>query len=231
MLDGIDAAQQSKWATPALNKVATPTYNPALARKILAKAGFKKGSNGMLLTPKGKPFTVNLVTASPFTDFVSMTSQLSSMLHAVGINTTITVTSVANYSTKMEDGSFSLGVMWGPSGPNPFYTINPLLNTAYSAPIGKPAPDNIERYSNPKIQKLAAEYDASTSVAVHKSIIDQMGRIMATQLPIIGLLNRNAPNEFSSKTIAGWPTASNPYWDNAADVGPIVVLTRLYAKN
>ena len=98
-LDGIDAAQQSKWTTPALNHAAQSTYNPTRARAILAKAGLKKGANGMLLTPKGKPFTVNLVTASPFTDFVSMTSQLSSMLHAVGINTTITVTSVGNYIT------------------------------------------------------------------------------------------------------------------------------------
>lgn len=228
-LDGIDAAQSS-WSTPALNKKAAAVYRPKLAESILAKAGFKKGPNGMLLTPKGKPFTVNLVTASPFTDFVSMTSQLSSMLHAIGINTTITVTSVSNYSNKMEDGTFSMGVMWGPSGPNPFYTLNPLMNTEYSAAIGQPAPDNIERYSNPRVQQLANEYDASTSVAIHKSVIDQMANIMATQLPIIGLLNRNSPNEYSSATISGWPTASNPYWDNAADVGPIVVLTQLYAK-
>jgi len=105
-----------------------------------------------------------------------------------------------------------------------------LMNTEYSAPLGQPAPDNIERYSNPRVQQLANEYNASTSVAVHKSVIDQMANIMATQLPIIGLLNRNSPNEYSSATIAGWPTASNPYWDNAADVGPIVVLTQLYAK-
>ncbi len=228
-LDGIDAAQKS-WSTPALNKQAAAVYNPKAARSILAKAGFKKGPGGMWLTPKGKPFTVNLVTASPFTDFVSMTSQLSSMLHAVGINTTITVTSVSNYSNKMADGHFSLGVMWGPSGPNPFYTLNPLMNTEYSAPLGKPAPDNIERYSNPRIQALAAQYNGSTSVAVHKAVVHQMASIMATQLPVIGLLNRNSPNEFSSAHIAGWPSGPHPYWNNAADVGPIVVLTHLYAK-
>lgn len=229
-LDGIEATMQKKWATPALTKLATPTYSPAKAKALLLHHGFKKGPNGTLLTPKGKPFTVNLVVASSFTDFVTMSSQIKSMLGAIGIQATVNETSVSNFMNSIEDGKFDLGVMWGPSGPNPFYTLNPLLNTAYSAPVGKPAADNYERYSNPRIQTLAQQYERTTSVAVHKRVINQMGRILATQMPVIGLLNRNSPNEYSTAHIAGWPTKANPYWDNSSDVGPIVVLSRLWYK-
>lgn len=228
-LDGIEATMAKKWATPQLTAASQPTYNPKLARKILLKAGFKVGPNGMLNTPKGKPFTVTLLTTAPYTNLVTASSEVASNLKAIGINATVTEVSPSEYGLKMQDGQYSLGLMWGPTGPNPFFTLNEIMSTAYSAPIGRPASENVERYSNPQIAALSAQYNRTTNFVVHKKVVDELANIMRTQLPAIALLNKDAPNEYSTATIAGWPTGPHPYWDNNADA-PIVVLMHLYAK-
>jgi peptide/nickel transport system substrate-binding protein len=229
-LNAVGDSMAANWSTPALQKEYASQYNVAEAKKLLLSAGFKE-QNGKLLTPKGKPFTINMDVPAPFTDFVTMSSQIKSMLSAVGIQVTEDSASANEYLTRLETGEFQAGICWTPSGPNPYYTLNGLMNTSYSGPIGQAAAGmNYGRYANPAVQKLSAELNATENVNKQKQIIAQLGTIMATQLPVITLLNRNTPVEYSDARIAGWPTASNPYWNVSADVGPIVVLTHLYAK-
>lgn len=229
-LNGVGDSMAKNWSTPALQKKYTATYNPTKAKQMLLKAGFKMKGN-VMYTPKGKPFTLSEDVPAPFTDFVTMSSQIKSMLGAIGIQVTEDSVSSNEYLTKLETGNFQIGICWTPSGPNPYFTQNGLMNTSYSGPMGQAAAGmNYGRYSNSTVQKLAAQFNATENKSKQKAIIAQLGAIMATQLPVIDLLNRNSPVEYSSKNIAGWPTASNPYWNTSADVGPIVVLTNLYAK-
>ncbi len=227
-LNGIPKLMASEWSTPAEQKSAVAVYDPAAAKKMLLKAGFKMGSNGYLLTPQGKPFVINLVVASSFTDFVTDSSIVASDFKAIGIDASVEETSVANYLTKLEVGNFSAGISWSPSGPTPFYTLNPMMNTAYSAPIGKTATQNYGRFSDPEVQKLAIEYQDTNNPALQKTYDLQLAKIMQNELPDIPLLNRMSPNEYSTANIAGWPTSKDPYWSNSADGGPVVVLSRLY---
>ena len=229
-LNGINSSMAAKWSTPALQKKYRAVYNPTAAKAMLLKAGFKMGANGVLLTPRGKPFDVSIVEPSGATDYVTMASQISSELGAIGIHVTTDITSGSNYSIKLEKGNFWMGVRWTPFGPNPFYSLNPIMNTNYSAPYGHPASANFGRYANPAVQRVAQEFERSFTFAGQKRYIDQLGSIMAAQLPEIPLLNRVLPSAYSSLHIAGWPTKANPYWDTHTYNGPIVVLTRLYYK-
>ena len=229
-LNAVGNSMAGAWSTPALQRKYASRYNVAEAKKLLLSAGFKE-SGGTLLTPKGKPFVINMDVPAPFTDFVTMSSQIKSMLAAVGIQMNELSTSANEYLMRLETGDFQAGICWTPSGPNPYYTLNGLMNTSYSGPMGQAAAgQNYGRYSNPTVQKLSAEFNATENVAKQKQIIAELGAIMATQLPVITLLNRNSPVEYSDAKVGGWPTAANPYWNDSADVGPIVVLTHLYAK-
>ncbi len=227
-LNGIPKLMASQWSTPTEQKNAQAVYNPKLAKSLLLKAGFKMGKNGYLVTPQGHEFSMNLVVASPFTDFVTLSSIMASDFRAIGINASVEETSVSNYLTKLEVGNFSAGVCWSPSGPTPFYTLNQLMNTNYSAPIGKVATANYERFSDPAVETLARDYESTTNFAKQKVYDLELAKIMQREMPVIPLLNRMTPNEYSTAHIAGWPSPSHPYWDNSSDSGPIVVLNRLY---
>ena len=230
-LNGVNDSMAANWSPPALQAKFASKYNPALAKKMLLNAGFKVGKDGMLVTPKGTPFTIDMDVSAPFTDFVTMSSQIKQMLGQVGIQMNLDSTSANQYYTRLQLGQFQAAICWTPSGPNPFFTQNGLLNTSYAGPMGQPATGmNFMRYANPAVQKLAQEYYATENTGTQKQIIAQLGTILGTQLPVIALLNRNGPIEYSSKHIGGWPTAANPYWTASADSGPIVVLTRLYYK-
>ncbi len=230
-LDGIGSSMASNWATPALQNKYASRYNPAAAKAMLLHAGFKMGSGNVMLTPKGKPFTINLDVPAPFSDFVTMSSQIKAMLGQIGIQVNEDSTSANEYYTRLQTGAFQAGICWTPSGPNPFFTQNGIMNTQYGGPMGQAALGmNFGRYTNPQIQSLAAQFNATENVAKQKAIIAKLGGIMATQLPVIPLLNRNSPIEYSTAHIAGWATPAHPYWNNAAYGGPIVVLTHLYAK-
>ena len=230
-LNGVNNSMAANWSTPALQAKFASKYNPSAAKQLLLHAGFKLGKDGMFLTPKGTPFTINMDVSAPFTDFVTMSSQIKQMLGQVGIQMNLDSTSANQYYTRLQLGQFQAAICWTPSGPNPFFTQNGLLNTSYAGPMGQAAKGmNFMRYSNPTVQKLAQQYFATENVSKQKQVIEKLGTILGTDLPVIALLNRNGPIEYSSKHIGGWPTAANPYWNASADVGPIVVLTHLYYK-
>ncbi len=229
-LNGINSSMAAKWSTPALQHKYRAVYAPSVAKAMLLKAGFKLGSNGILTTPKGQPFNVSIVVPSGATDYVTMASQISQQLHNIGIGVTVDSTSGPNFATMLATGKFSLGIRWTAFGPNPFFTLNPLMNTNYSAPYGQPASANFGRYRNPAVQRLALNFERSFTITQQKRDLAAMGQIMAAQLPVIPLLNRVLPSEYSSSHVLGWPTKANPYWDTHAYGGPLVVLTRLYAK-
>jgi peptide/nickel transport system substrate-binding protein len=229
-LNGVGDSMATNWSTPAIQKKDSATFSPAGAKKMLLAAGFKM-SNGNLVTPQGKPFTIEMDVPAPWSDFVTMSSQIKSMLGTIGIQVTENSVSANEYLTELETGNFQMGLCWTPSGPNPYFTQNGLMNTNFGGPMGKPAIGmNYGRYSNPEVQKLSNEFNATQIPSKQKAIIAQLGQILSTQLPVINLLNRNTPVEYSSANITGWPTGSNPYWNNSSDSGPVVVLTHLHTK-
>ncbi|MFD1673950.1 ABC transporter substrate-binding protein [Alicyclobacillus fodiniaquatilis] len=229
-LDGIPDSLASQWGTTSLNKMFPATYNTSKAKNMLLKAGFKM-SGSKMMTPQGKPFTINMIVPAPFTDYVTLSNQIASMLGQIGITVNQQSISSSQYADDMAKGNFQMGVYWTPTGPNPFFVLNGLMNTQYGGPIGSTAlGSNYGRFANDQVQKLAQQFEGTENASTQKTIIDEMATIYAEQLPVIPLLNSDTTDEYSSKTIGGWPTKQNPYWDTNSYGGPVVVLTQLYQK-
>jgi peptide/nickel transport system substrate-binding protein len=227
---GVTQGMQSTWATPALEKQYPAVYNPSAAEKLLLKAGFKKGAGGMLMTPKGTPFTVTMDVPTPYTDFVALSEIIASDLHQIGINVQLQDHSGSVYSNDLNLGEFDMAVSQAPWGQTPFFTLYPIMSQQFSAPIGKYASNGaFGRYINASAEKLGAQYLLTNSIAKEVPLVRQMEQIFASQLPAIPLLYRNTPIEYSTQHIAGWPTAANPYWNmNHAN---LPVLVNLYWKS
>jgi len=186
-------------------------YNPAKAISILEHAGFKRGSDGIFATPSGQRLSFNTVNNGGFSDWVAAMQTIQQSLKAVGIE--IKPVNVA-YSTWQSDiftGKFDLGYYAETGGPSPYYEYRQWLYSANSAPIGTAAGSNFSRYNNPAADALINQYATTTSAVTQHSIIDQLQKIMLTDLPVIPVTESVQWFQYDTGSFSGWPTPTNPY--------------------
>jgi peptide/nickel transport system substrate-binding protein len=96
-------------------------------------------------------------------------------------------------------------------GPTPYYEMRQWLFSKNSAPEGKAAATNWERFSSPAVDTLLNSYGSTTSAATQHSIVSQLENVMVTQFPVIPVLEEVDWFQFNSKDFTGYPSASNPY--------------------
>jgi peptide/nickel transport system substrate-binding protein len=191
-------------------------YNPAKAISILEKAGFKRGANGIFVSPSGQPLSFNIVNNGGFSDWVAAVQTIQQSLKAIGIQITPENVADTTWSTYIYTGKFDLGYYAETGGPSPYYELRQWLYSANSAPIGTAAGSNFERYSNPATDALINEYAATTSPAVQHSIVDQLEKVMLQDVPVIPVTEQVDWFQYDTGSFTGWPTPSDPYAQPAA---------------
>lgn len=206
-------------------------YNPSKAISVLESAGYKRGSNG-IFEKDGKQLSFTLINNGGFSDWVSAVNVIQSELKAVGIQVTPDNLTGSTYSTDLSDGHFQLAYDWDSGGPSPYYELRTLLYSANTAPIGKPAATNYERYMSKSTDALFTKYAATTSTAVQHQVIDQLQQVMLSQVPVIPVTEQVDWYQYDTQHIGGWVTPSNPYAQPFQAVCPDwgVVLSHLYYK-
>ena len=141
---GIVTPTFSSWLDPKLAN--TITYNPAKAKSILDKAGYKL-SGGVYHTPDGKPLSFRIINIGGYSDWVASVQVIQQQLKAVGIEIKPENLSSTTYDADVYAGKFELAYDGNESGgPAPYYELRQLLYSKNSAPIGQNASSNWERY-------------------------------------------------------------------------------------
>jgi peptide/nickel transport system substrate-binding protein len=186
-------------------------YNPQKAISILQHAGFKKGSDGIFATPSGQRLSFNTVNNGGFSDWVAAMLTIQQSLKAVGIEIKPENVAYSTWQSDIYTGKFDLGYYAETGGPSPYYEFRQWLYSANSAPIGTPAGSNFSRYSNPAADKLINQYAATIDSATQHSIVNQLQKIMLTDLPVIPVTEQVSWFQYDTGSFTGWPTPSNPY--------------------
>jgi peptide/nickel transport system substrate-binding protein len=192
------------------------SYNPAKAKQILTKAGYKF-SGGVFHTKSGKPLSFTMINIGGYSDWVASAQIVISNLKAIGIKVTPSNLSSTTYNNDNYNGKFELSYNGNEAGgPAPYYELRQELYSPNSAPIGKLASSNWERYYNKKVDGLIEAYAATTSSAKQHSIINQIEAAMVRDVPIIPITEGVDWYQYNTKSIAGWVTQQNPYAKPAA---------------
>ena len=91
------------------------------------------------------------------------------------------------------------------------------LYSTNSAPIGKNASSNWERYYNKNVDKLikAVRGDDELDEAAHRSSTSSR-RAMVRDVPIIPITEGVDWYQYNTKSLAGWVTKKNPFAKPAA---------------
>lgn len=179
-------------------------YNPGKAISLLTHAGYKRNHAGVFVSPSGKPLKFTILGISGLTDWDAQLGIIASELKAVGIDASVNLVTGSEIYADELDGHFQI-VMNGPgAGPTPY--------TMYYSLFGpKLTQGNWERWHNGTMYRLLGEFSTSNNTAKEHQIADQMERLVANQLPVIGLTESVWWYEWSNKYYVGWPTPSNPY--------------------
>ena len=216
------AANQTGIVTPTfkswLNKGLAKkiTYNPTKAKQILTKAGYKY-SGGVFHTKSGKELKFTMVNIGGYSDWIASAKLVEEDLAAIGIKVTTSALSSTSYDNDVYTGKYELAYDGNESGgPAPYYELRQELYGPNSAPIGKTASSNWERYSNKKVDSLIKAYAATTSSAKQHSIVNQLEAAMVRDVPIIPITEAVDWYQYNTKSLGGWVTKKNPFAKPAA---------------
>jgi peptide/nickel transport system substrate-binding protein len=227
---GIVSPTFKSWVNKGLAKKVG--YDPAKAKSILTKAGYKL-QGGVFHTKSGKPLSFTMINISGYTDWIASANIVQEELKAIGIKVTTSNISGTTYDDDTFNGHFQLAYDGNEAGgPSPYYELRQELYSKNSAPIGKQASSNWERYSNKKVDSLINAYAATTSLSKQHSMVDQLEAAMVRDVPIIPITEGVDFYQYNTKSITGWVTPSNTYAKPSPYEVPDwgVVLTHLRPK-
>jgi peptide/nickel transport system substrate-binding protein len=210
---GIVTPTFKSWLDPKLAK--KYMYDPAKGKQILTKAGYTM-KNGVF-QKNGKSLSFTMVNIGGYSDWVASASIVQQNLAAIGIKVTPSNISQTTYDNDVYTGKYDLAYDGNEAGgPAPYYELRQELYSPNSAPIGKTASSNWERYSNKNVDKLIEQYAATTRSAKQHSIVDKLQAAMVNDVPIIPITEGVDWYQYNTKNLTGWVTKNNPFAKPAA---------------
>jgi len=221
----------SSWLDTASAAKYNYVYNPAKAESLLQQAGYTKGSDG-IYAKGGQKLAFTAINIGGYSDWVASMAVIQSYLKKVGIGLTPQNLAQNDYTARLYAGNYQLAYYNQTPGPTPYYEFRQWLYSANSAPIGKNASSDWERYINPATDKLLDSYALTTDPATQHAIVDQLQQIVLSDVPYIPITEEVGWFQYNTGHFTGWPSPSDPYAIPAAyaypDMG--VVLLHLTPK-
>src|SRR5262249_48382184 len=148
---------------------------------------------------------------SDWIDWVMATQIIATHLKAAGMQVTVNPLNDNEYLSALATGTFDSAIAWTTPGPTPYYLYNALLSSSNTAPVGRAAASNWERWQDTQTDQLLAQYASSPDRTVQQQAIAGLEQIMVEQLPTIPLVEGVNWGEYSTARFIGWPDANNPY--------------------
>jgi peptide/nickel transport system substrate-binding protein len=154
-------------------------YNPALALKLLARAGYKKGAGGKLYKG-GQPLTIEF-TAGQYGYLVPASELIQHYWQKLGITVTLKVLEWNTYIREVVVGrkyKASFGWWIAPFDPD----VYPYFSCS-TAKVG----DNLSDYCNRKLDSIMNQGRAVVKPAARRKVYNRMQEMMAVQQPLLFL--------------------------------------------
>jgi peptide/nickel transport system substrate-binding protein len=219
--------------------IVVPTFDKYYDAAAVAAAGFDKQNvdkaKAALATAGYSPshrLKLDVISITGYTDWDASLAVVKQQLKPIGIDLTVQDLAQQTFDSRLFTGDFDLAYYGEPGGPTPYYELRQILHSKNSAPLGKQANNNFERYENPAVDALFNQYPTADD-AGQVAIIKQVQAAMLKDIPIIPTTESVDWFQYNTEDLAGWPTEQDPYTQPAAFNVPDVeqLLLHLYSKS
>jgi peptide/nickel transport system substrate-binding protein len=208
--NGVVTPTFSSWLDTAAAAKFRYGYNPAKAQSLLRQAGYVEGSDG-IYAKGGQKLSFTGIDIGGYSDWVASMAMIQSELKAVGIGLTTENLAQNDYFNRLRSGNYQFAYYSQTGGPAPYYEFRQWLDSANSAPIGRNAVTNWERYSSPATDKLLDSYASTTSAAAQHAIVNRLQEVVLSDVPYIPVTEAVAWFQYNTASFTGWPSQSDPY--------------------
>jgi peptide/nickel transport system substrate-binding protein len=214
---GLTLPNNQQWVDPSLPAESLKfAYDKDKAVKTLEDAGFKKGKDGIFVSPEGKPLKFNLQVVSGWTDWVTITQLISQQLKDIGIEVKVEQVQFGAYMDNIQNQKYDMAISWTNAGPNPYYQYQDLLSSH-----GK---WNLEKWNDTETDAALKAFQSTTDPNEQKQAIYKIQKIMIDKLPSIPLLYGAIWYEYNDSKYTGWPDKDHPYANPAPFTWPAVAI-------
>jgi peptide/nickel transport system substrate-binding protein len=236
---GSDAAvvpsQVAAWVPSSLKSLEW-SFSVKKAKATLKAAGYKWSKSGQLEYPSGKVISTQTVLSGgpDWTDYISQIDNISLDLKAIGLNSTPIQEPYSTYANDLDRGLYDFGLSWGNNnGATPYYQYFDMFSPTESAPLGKIANTDWERYTSPVITKALTSFAESSSTTVQKADMAAIEKNVLTNVPVVPLTGRANWLVYQTGNFTGFPSTSNPYNDGSAtdQEGAMLVYLKVQPKS
>jgi peptide/nickel transport system substrate-binding protein len=219
--------------------VVVPTFQKYYDQAAVAAAGYDKPNPDKAKTlmsglgyTEANPLKLTIITITGYTDWDASLAVVKQQLKPIGIDLTVSDLAQQTFDNRLYTGDFDLAYYGQAGGPTPYYELRQMLYSKNTAPIGKPASTNYERYINKDVDALFDQYPTADE-AGQVDIIKKVGAAMMKDVPIIPTTESVNWFQYNTEDLAGWPTEADPYAQPAAFNVPDVeqLLLHLYSKS
>src|SRR6266571_955898 len=152
---------------------------------------------------------------------------IATQLNTLGFEVSFDGVQATQWYIDYPNGHFDAMIHWGAQGPNPYFYFQNWLDNTLSAPIGKTAGGDWERFTSPQAQAALSQFEGTNDTATQQQALNTLQGILSTQAPVIPLLYGAAWYEYNTKNYTGWPTSSNQYM-NPVPNAPYLEYTLLH---
>ncbi|HEV2033237.1 MAG TPA: ABC transporter substrate-binding protein [Candidatus Dormibacteraeota bacterium] len=204
-MDVYDILKNGGWTPPA-----SSSYDSG--KGIFHSGGNCDGSNtANCWTKGGQIIAFSVYDPVPFSDYWENAALMSQELQPLGMNvTTKPAQGYSDWNTNItsQPANWQTAIHWGSGGSIPYIQYQNWLDSTDANSTA-----HFIGYSNPAAQDALAKYAATdpTDTATLYPIVQQLEKIMSTDVPEAPLLYGADWNVFSSAKYVGWPNQSHPY--------------------
>jgi len=189
-----------QWFDSAAAEKANYHVDKAKATQLLKSAGYSPSH----------PLKISVITISGYTDWDASLAEIKQELAPIGVDLTIDDLAGETFNDRLFKGDFDLAYYSQVGGPGPYYEFKQILHSANSAPLGKAAASNYERYENPAVDKALDDFAQADEATQHK-LLNSVQQAMLRDVPVIPTTESVNWYQYNTGAFSGWPTEQNPY--------------------
>lgn len=201
---GLVLPNEQDWVKPGINT--TFKTDVSAANALLDKAGYKKGSDGIRVSPSGQKLSFNIIAPNGWTDWNEDETLISQDLKQIGIQVNVQEPQMTDWSSALRNHKFDLALASGLFAGNTPY--QGLRNSLYPG-----MQTNYEQYDNKTVADALDQFMSSADTNTQKQAIYTVETQFEKDMPLIPLVYAAEWSQNSTKNYTGFPSASNPYVD------------------